>query len=405
MLTATYSPSPDTCLVDWEPPADDGGKAVTGYFIERNTNNGSFTTLVADTGLPTPTDHSDTTIISGESHLYRVSAINSEGTGAGATTTASCGIPSIADPPLLVNVFEQPTTDITLDWVLGYDGALPVLGYKIERSVNSGSFNILVANTGNTAVTFIDGTAGFNVLNSYRISTINSLGTSVPSNELGFTIVVAGGGAGVGAGEAPVAPPVDEELLTQEQFDQALLDALAQIPLQDVTVFEQVVSTFFEFAVVDTSHEDLVLNSFLDSERLGIRWSSGQDIVVVSATPSSSPFLITFESLPAVKQGSGAVISTDFLLYNLQVPRNECTDVIRQNCVEKLRYEIPITVNAIINGTNVSDVGTITVDLVDEFLDPILVLLLATFGIPLFGVFVQRRRKRSVVEAIRRVPS
>jgi len=184
-------------------------------------------------------------------------------------------------------------------------------------------------------------------------------------------------------------------LLTQQEFDLALAQAIAQIPPQQVTVFEQIVSTFFEFAVVDNTHADLVLNSFLDDERLGIRWSSGQDIVVVSAIPSPSPFLIIFEQLPTVKQGSGAVISTDFILYNLQVPITQCTNVIRMDCVERVRYEIPITVNAIINGTNVSDIGTITVDLVEELIDPILVLLLATFGIPIVGVLVQRARGRS----------
>ena len=404
-LTATFSDLPDTCLVDWGIVADDGGKPVTGYLIERNINGGSFTTLVASSPV-SPTEHSDTTITTAESYLYRVSAINSEGTGTGATTTASCGIPSIADPPLLVNVFEQPTTEITLDWVLGYDGALPVLGYKIERSVNSGSFNVLVTSTVNTAVTFIDGTAGFNVFNTYRISTINSLGTSVPSNELGFTIVVAGGG-GVGQPVgSPVAPITeDEDLLTQQEFDLALQLALSQIEIQELTIIETVVRTFFEFAVVDTTLDDLPLNSFLQNERLGIRWSSGQDIVVVSASPAVSPFQITFEQFPVVKQGSGAVVSTDFLVYNLQVPRNECTDVIRSNCALKVRYEVPITVNAILNGTSVSDTGTITVDLREGEIDPILLIILATFGIPIIGAIVQRGRKRSTQVPIGRLIS
>jgi len=205
----------------------------------------------------------------------------------------------------------------------------------------------------------------------------------------------SGAGAGAGAG-SPVSPPpeIPEELLTQEQFDLALAQAIAQIPLQEVTVFETIVQTFFEFAVVDTSLEDVTINSMLENQRLGIRWSSGQDIVVVSARPAESPFLISFEQLPAVKQGSGAVISTDFLLYNLQVPRNECGIMVTMDCVEKLRYEVPVTVEAIINGTNVSDVGTITVDLVDELIDPILLILIATFSIPLIGVFVQRARGR-----------
>jgi len=211
-----------------------------------------------------------------------------------------------------------------------------------------------------------------------------------------------GGGAGVGS---PVQNPDPEDLFTQSEFDQALADALAQIPLQQVTIFETVLQTFFEFAVVDASHDELFLNSFLPDQRLGIRWSSGQNIVVVSATPASSPFMITFEQFPTIKQGSGAVLSTDFLVYNLQVPTLECGGVITQNCVDKARYEIPVTVNAVLNGTNVSDVGTITIDLTDDILDPVLLIILAVFFIPLIGAIVQRARGRSASIPIRRLAS
>ncbi len=217
----------------------------------------------------------------------------------------------------------------------------------------------------------------------------------VVRNVVVLSISSAGGGAGVGSPVAPLDEVDEEDLLTQAEFDLALAQALAQIPPQQLTVIETVIRTFFEFAVVDTTLDDLSLNSFLQNERLGIRWSSGQDIVVVSAIPAVSPFQITFEQFPVIKQGSGAVVSTDFLVYNLQVPINECTNVIRSNCALKVRYEVPITVNAILNGTNVSDVGTITVDLREGEIDPILLIILATFSIPIIGAIVQRQRGRS----------
>jgi hypothetical protein len=398
-LTDAYTPTPDTCFLDWDNPADNGGRVITSYDIERSINLGSFIFL-ANTGVATPTEFSDTTIISNESYRYRVSAINQEGTGAFAEST-SCGIPSIADPPTLTNVFEEPLTDLTLDWVLGYDGGLDVLGYKIERSINGVLFTTLIADTGNTNTQFIDGTANVAVVNTYRVSTINSLGTSTPSNELGNVIPSSGGGGGASEG-SPVGDPEPEP--TQEDFDQALADAIAQLQPQTLTVVETIISNVFEFAVIDNTHEDLVLNSFLDDERLGIRWSSGQDIIIVSAVPSPSPFLITFEALPAIKQGSGAVVSTDFLLYNLQVPRLECGNQITQNCVQKVRYEIPVIVTAMIANKTVIDTGNITVDLVDDLIDPILVLLLATFGIPLVAGLVQRSRgKKNQTQSIRQV--
>jgi len=216
------------------------------------------------------------------------------------------------------------------------------------------------------------------------------------------TTVVTGGGAG-----SPVSTPplLSLEGFTEEQlaFQQSLEDALSRIADTETSPIEALVQTFFEFTVIDKVHDDLQLQSFLASQRLGFRWSTSDDIVIVSVVPAESPFLLTFEKVPVLKRGSGAVISTDFVNYNLEVPRNECTVIITQNCVVKARYEIPVTINAIINDIQVSDTGTITVDLTDELIDPILLILMATFAIPLIGVVVQRARGRSAsIPTIRR---
>jgi len=213
-----------------------------------------------------------------------------------------------------------------------------------------------------------------------------------------------------GAVGAPVSGTVDTgiEGFTPEQqlaFDQAVSEAIASIEPSEGNIVETLLQTFFEFIVIDKTHEELQLQSFLDDQRLGFRWSTGDNLVIVSATPALSPFMFTFEQFPVVKQGSGAFVSTNFILYNLEVPRTECTDTISVNCVEKIRYEIPVTVNAIINGTQVSDTGTITVDLTEDEIDPILLIILSLFSIPFIAVIIQRSRGRSSVEAIRRIVS
>ncbi len=400
---AIFSASPDECLVEWTTPASDGGRIITGYNILRSTNSGTFTTLVADSASIL-TSHTDS-VIAGESHKYRISGINVEGIGDFAETPASCGIPAIADPPTLdLLTGNVESAIIQLNWSPpAYDGALPIDGYRIERSTGTG-FTILVNDTASTTTFFNDIGVQLTTEHTYRVLTINSLGVSLPSNELSFTLFTPTGGAGVGSPVEPLAPPA-EPVFPQEEFDQALAEALAQIPPQQLTVIETVVRVFFEFAVVDDVHENVRLNSFLDNERLGIRWSSGQDIVVVSASPAPSPFIFTFEQLPVIKRGSGAVVSTDFIVYNLNIPRNQCVDVVSIDCVEKVRYEVPITVNAVLNGTNVSDVGTVTVDLREGQIDPILLIILATFGIPIIGAIVQRSRGRSAQVPLRKLVS
>ena len=206
---------------------------------------------------------------------------------------------------------------------------------------------------------------------------------------------------GGGASEAPVAPPTDP-VLTQEVFEQALAETLAQLRPQQLTGLENIVQTFFEFVVIDTGHDNVALNSFFENERLGFRWSTGQDIIIISVIPSPSPFAFTFEQVPVIKQGSQAVISTDFLVYDLQVPRQECSTEVTTNCVQKVRYEIPIQVTAIIANSTITDTGTITVDLVDDLIDPIVIILLAIIGIPLLGGLILMTRSKPAVTTIRR---
>jgi len=166
---------------------------------------------------------------------------------------------------------------------------------------------------------------------------------------------------------------------------------------------ESIVSTLFEFQVLDTSTTDLQLQSFLQNQKLGIRWSNGDDIVIVSATPANSPFLFTFEQFPITKRGSGSFVSENFIEYDVQVPRNLCSPIATQNCVEMIRYDIPITVNAIINKTQVSDTGSIIVDLTQEAIDPIMIILVTTTGIAIVGMILHKSAGGNLAIPVRRV--
>ena len=76
----------------WTAPGSDGGSAITGYQIEVSSDGSSFTTLVANT-RSTTTAYTHIGLGGGATRYYRVSAINTNGTGlpsniADATTTA-----------------------------------------------------------------------------------------------------------------------------------------------------------------------------------------------------------------------------------------------------------------------------------------------------------------------------
>ena len=79
-LTATASGT-DTINLSWTAPVDNGGRVITGYKIEVSIDSGTtWTDLVADTASTTTT-YEHTGLAASTTRHYRVSAINSIGTG------------------------------------------------------------------------------------------------------------------------------------------------------------------------------------------------------------------------------------------------------------------------------------------------------------------------------------
>ena len=107
-LTATANGGTQIDLA-WTAPADNGGRVVEGYQIEYSDDGGtSWSVLVADT-QSTGTMYSDTTLSGGDTRHYRVSAINSIGTGA-ASNSPPTGKPAITGTP---EVKQTLTADVS----------------------------------------------------------------------------------------------------------------------------------------------------------------------------------------------------------------------------------------------------------------------------------------------------
>jgi hypothetical protein len=80
--TPTASSTGTSATITWTAPSDDGGRAVSGYRIQRSTDNINFSTLVANTGTTTLT-YTNTGLTPGTKYFYRVAAINAVATSAG----------------------------------------------------------------------------------------------------------------------------------------------------------------------------------------------------------------------------------------------------------------------------------------------------------------------------------
>ena len=76
------------------------------------------------------------------------------------------------------------SSQINLSWAApSSDGGSPITGYMVERSTNGGiTWSTIVSSTGSTATTYSDTGLAASTTYTYRVSAINSVGTSSPSN-------------------------------------------------------------------------------------------------------------------------------------------------------------------------------------------------------------------------------
>src|SRR5438132_13964029 len=182
-LTATAASS-SVINLSWTAPTAIG-LVVTGYEIERSTNGGlTWAVLVADTGS-TATTYADTGLARSTLYTYRVHAIAPALGMSFPSNTASATTFAVAPSlPTGLAATAASSSQINLSWAPPADnGGSAITGYKIERSSNGGStWSTLVANSGSTATTYSDTGLSHSTSYAYRVSSINSVGTSSPSN-------------------------------------------------------------------------------------------------------------------------------------------------------------------------------------------------------------------------------
>src|SRR5207302_497249 len=165
------------------------GSAITGYKIERSADGGStWTTIVSNTGSTTTT-YSDTGLTHGTTYTYRVSAINSVGTGSPSSTASATTLAVAPSSPTGLSATAVSSSQINLSWTAPSDnGGSAITGYKIERSTDGGTtWSTLVANTGIAGTTYSDTGLTRRTPHTSKLSAINSVGMSSPSGTASAT--------------------------------------------------------------------------------------------------------------------------------------------------------------------------------------------------------------------------
>ena len=197
-LTATASGTTAINL-SWTAPGSTGGSAITGYKIESSSNGtDGWTDQVADTSTTTTT-YEHTGLMAGETRHYRVSAINTNGTGDPSNVDSATTDATAPGAPTGLTATASGTTAINLSWTApASTGGSAITGYKIEVAPDGTSWTDLVANTSNTTTAYAHTGLTAGDTRHYRVSAINANGTGDPSNVDSATAAATAPGAPTG---------------------------------------------------------------------------------------------------------------------------------------------------------------------------------------------------------------
>ena len=169
--------------LSWTAPTVNGGASLTGYVLENSTDNSNWDT-VASVGSD-KTSYSNKLLTPGILYYYRVSAVTSVGTGSPSTEEVFTRTWTVPDKPVGLTAVTVSSSQIDLEWSApAFNGGTTIRGYQIERSLNSGEFTIIVTNTGSPVTKYSSTGLSPSEVYSYRVSTVNDVGTGNPSTGL-----------------------------------------------------------------------------------------------------------------------------------------------------------------------------------------------------------------------------
>jgi fibronectin type III domain protein len=193
---------------------------LTGYKIERSTNGGStWNTIVSNTGT-TATTYSDTGLVHSTTYTYRVSAIDPLGTSSPSNTASATTFNVKPSNPTGLTATATSSSQINLSWTAPSDnGGSAITGYKIERSTDGGStWSTIVASTGSTLTSYSDTGLQSSTTYTYRVSAINAIGTSSPSNVSSATTSPPPLSIKMAKSGLVASDPLNNETKTQQQL-------------------------------------------------------------------------------------------------------------------------------------------------------------------------------------------
>ncbi len=181
-LTATKQTDSAAIDLSWTTPTTLNGHTITGYKIQRSTDDVTYSVLVADTGS-TGTTYTDSSLSLNQIYYYKVQALDEADVAGTESNSASATTNNVPSQVTGLTATKQTNVlTIDLSWTAPSNGGSTITGYQIERSLDNSSWSDLVANTGTTSTTYSDTGLSQGTIYYYRISAINALGTGSASD-------------------------------------------------------------------------------------------------------------------------------------------------------------------------------------------------------------------------------
>ena len=176
------TPLEGAVTVTWTAPVDDGGAPITSYQVEVSTNRVLWS-VAAGAVSPALLEYTHADLDPATTYFYRVLARNSVGLS-DPSKIAQAKTPATGPgQPRELVAQALSYSEIQLTWKPPEsDGGSPIMGYRIERSVDRGSSWVTIREqTGTALAGFHDRDLEPATVYQYRVSAVNALGVGEPS--------------------------------------------------------------------------------------------------------------------------------------------------------------------------------------------------------------------------------
>lgn len=133
--------TPDSMMIEWRPPKDDGGSPITNYIVEKRESNKETWGGVSSSSLATSINI--TRLQKGTEYVVRVRAQNKMGIGAPLESKPTVAEHSFMppSPPGKPQTSDVSEDAVTLSWTMPLsDGGSQITGYIIERRHKGGKW-------------------------------------------------------------------------------------------------------------------------------------------------------------------------------------------------------------------------------------------------------------------------